>query len=740
VERFGTQAKAALDGFARVLPESESWQVKALAAARDWPEKGLDSLDPLKEAVERQPDQALWAALLVEALTVGGRDDEATHVGKMVGGADLSPRPHRLRLELDLLEVSERQQDAGTADTRWQSLWESLAEASPERRALASQRRALILVRREALEDAARLLLHAAELWESTGKYRGEASEAFFAWRAALELSGIGVGAHATEDPVGAAITFAKHPESEAADEREAGGLRAQAMERYADARALLWQAYVLRRRRGGLFDSLRLLRELGHLHTQAGENAAAVALFVACGAERPAEQTARHTPGQEVVRGLELGGPRWERSASYAALGARGSEAPVKFVEEWVDRVFEDAEQPWFSIVSPQPALRARNALAALFCAVPPKKRERALRQLRQDAISGFIGTSREATRALGMSMSLGWSDESETLVEALLREGLDFVSVSLDTLVTGIKEHARLRTELQGRGVQGHRAALTLLAHSGEYEGDPELGQRCTEVAAAVQPSTVHRDEHVTSVDIVRFDDVGVIGRCADESTRSTLASNLAALAASDEEPLTNRRSAVEALFNLAPAVGSADDPEDVAERLAEGRIGSSPWDMAETDHPFSSFRVTVPDQKELQAAALRLVGRWRELGRAQQLDLDGLVLGGLLTQHPAVAAAALETLTRVPYLRVDPRTDALSNHADARVRAGLATLMTEPSRFDATLALRLASDSNGGVRSRLLGLDANRPEGREVLETLRRDADSYIRAKAQQVLSTS
>lgn len=735
-ERFGWRLEEAGTALQGLLGDDEQWRIIALRAAARWPEEGLDALDPLREAVRQSPpDEPVWAALLAEALVIGGRHDEAIATwGAKRGTLDDHPLdPHRLRLKLDVLEAIEKRDGAQPADSGWDAL-SSVVEQSPDATlsGLFWQRRAVTLVRREALEDAMRALLRAAEKWAASTEFRGEVSEAWFAWRSALELSGGGLGVKRDELAIAATVRHDKHPDTEAARQREAAGLRARTAEQFADARVHLWQAYVLRRRRGHLFDVMRLLRELGHVHEQAGEQATAISLFVGCGAEGQAESTARATPGPEVARGLELGGPRWERAAAYAALGARGREAPSDFVERWGERVLSESEEPWSSVVAPQPAMRARNALAALFCALPDRLRERALRQLRKDATGGFVGTSREAARALGMSTSLGWSDETAVLVEALLHGGQAFLGLPLVTLAERLEAHPGVRETVRARALERHHDALELLVVAGLDDHDAPIRVICTEFAQSVAPTTIKRGERTVTFGLASFEGTGIIGREATPSARRRLAANLAAIAGSDQEPLMNRVSAVNALFNLAPAVAPDVDPRDLIERLARGEIEASACDRPHA-HPFL-VPLTTADSGELQAAALSLVGRWRQLGRGDASQLAELVLAAMLTQHAGVVAAAIDALARVSELDVRLPAAPLADHPEARVRAALATLMATAKRFDARVAERLVNDPEAGVRSRLLELEPADPERRGMLKRLADDPDAYVRARAR------
>lgn len=742
VERFGPRLGEASTALDRLLDADGRWQVAALKAAAHWPEGGLDALDPLRDAVRSSGSvEPIWAALLAEALVVGGRHDEAIRATSAaregLTGATLDDG--RARLELDVLDAIEERDGAEAADEGWKAFYSLFNHGSdPAVLALSWQRRAAILLRREALDETGQALLRAAEAWETSGRFGGEVSEAWFAWRAALELSGRVDSIDRDELATAATIRHDKQADSEAARQHESAGLRARTVEQFADARVRLWQAFVLRRRRGHLFDVVRILRELGHVHEQAGEPAAAISLFVGCGAERHAERTARATPGAEMVRGLTLDGPPWERAAAYAALGARGREAPEDFVLRWSERVLSEAEEPWFSIVSPQPAMRARNALAALFCALPERLRQRALRQLRKDAASGFVGTSRDAARALGMSTSLGWSDETPVLVNASLQEGQAFIGVPLAALAEHLGRHPGLRAAVRLRALDGHRDALELLVGTGVDDGDEPLRARCTEAAQRVGPTSIRHGEREISVGVASFESAGIIGREAEPVARTALAANLATIAGTDEEPLMNRVSAVNALFNLAPAVDRHADPRPLIERLAQGDVEGSSWDDTDAAHPFSRVRFTTVDGGELHAAALSLLGRWKQLGRGDAARLAELVLAGLLTQHPGVVAAALDALARVPELDVRLPTAPLADHAEARVRAALATLMAAPRRFDPHVAKHLAQDTEAGVRSRLLDLHPVDHERRTVLARLADDPDAYVRARARRLLS--
>jgi hypothetical protein len=107
-ERFGPRLREASTALDRLLDADGRWRVAALKAAARWPEEGLDALDPLREAVRSSGSrEPIWAALLAEALVVGGRHDEAIEATSAArqGLTRETLDDRRLRLELDVLDA-----------------------------------------------------------------------------------------------------------------------------------------------------------------------------------------------------------------------------------------------------------------------------------------------------------------------------------------------------------------------------------------------------------------------------------------------------------------------------------------------------------------------------------------------------------------------------------------------------------------------------------------------------------
>jgi len=448
-----------------------------------------------------------------------------------------------------------------------------------------------------------------------------------------------------------------------------------------------------------------------------------------------------------DIMEHLLLDGARWERSASLAVVGGIGRHLSDIAVSAIAEGVLDAADQESESLIAPQPALRAREAVGALAFAAPPVFRDRLMTMLRAEAGGTYVGTARPAAEALILLTNAGLSDETEVLAELFLADA-GLTGISPVWLGGQLPEHAAAAERVAVAAREGSIMALEVAATAGLPGEDTELATRCADhaLAAVERPSvteTRQPDGTITrSVGLGGgWEMTAVCARYAPVSVRQRLASRLVDDASDLTLPLMNRYSAANGLFNIARSLPK-DMASDLAARIAPVALHDavpSDWDPSpeRAADPFERFRIGGLAADVVRAAAIQALASLVRVAGAGNERLHSAVAEALL--HPAVEVvaagwSALAVDDQLPVPEWLPMACA-SEHAEVRSAALRCWQARRDDVPTGILAARLAADTELSVRLTLLGLAADRGvAGMNLLEKLLDDRDSYVRAFAR------
>lgn len=719
-------------------PADERWRFEALLAEADWPEHPYPAMDVLERAVERAEgeERVLWAAASAEVMVLFGEFERVRRVTDSVREYPLAEGA-RLRLELDWLEAVEQTEGVEAAESAWGSLlaWTERAE-SARTRATVLARRAAALVHREELDAAIEAYGRALEEWASLPGYEDQVAEVFYAIQTAPGLMGRLRPPLAELRATAAGLRGGAQSPAARADAIEARAMRAQLNEKLFDALRGFWLALALHRRVGNLRGVLYNRELLGELLLEAGRGSAAVALFVKAGREKRAARAAERAATTEIADALSLGGPAWERAASYAVIAQVGRRAPPEVVDALAPQVLAESEQPMGGLVGPQPANRAREALAALLLALPDEHRDRALVVLRNAATTQHPVIARRAAQSLLLATNAGISDETHFLIERYLAEP-SIVGVSSPWIAARLAADHEARERIEEASLAEIAPALEALAIADLEPKLPELQELADERITNTLRSLKDADPTHT-VGIGGYEDLGIAARLATPEMRDRLGRALGGLARDIRYPEANRASAANAVFNLASRLSDETRAQILPEilPLAAGDYELSQWDdspLLRTD-PLARFKVSFSSPGDLQAAALQAAGALASPDGAETV-LEQLLYEARLDERANVASAAYESLARLPGLGSAEAIEVGLAHEDAGVRAAAlrAWFAKTGQAPRPVLAARLVSDPDLNVRLVLLNLAAEIGV-REIVDAFREDPDAYVRATAE------
>ena len=655
---------------------------------------------------------------------------------------------YRISLELDALDAREEVEGSPAAEADWEQLcaWaEEQAEVEPVLVARIWQRRGVVLAVREDLSAARSAFLRAAEIWSLVEGHEDQIAEAFFAEQAIGQMAGKLNPIGSELRPIAASLRGSFETASARADRLEQHGLDHRVAGKLFEARRAFWLAYAEHRRAGNLRGQFAAMEHIADLYDEAGRPVEAVAGYVSSARDDKAGRAARNArPAEDVLPVLTFGTPKWERAASFAVVAAVGRRLSDQAVAPLAPALLAEAEKQPTSLISPQPALRARQALAAIALSLPDEQRARGLDLLRGLALGGYIGTARPAAEALILLTNAGRSDETATVTEAFLADsGISGVS---SIWVGGrLTDDAEARKEVRVAALAGRADALEAAAVADLPATDPELAESCrryTEDVISVR--TVQIEETQRSVSIVSFEGAGVIARSCSSELRRGFVSRMLEIAASTEDPEANRASAARALFNVALALTPDEVPAvvDALLPLALGEYSESEWEggPSREEDPFVRFDLSFGTKGPLRSAALEALGALA--GRLDDVDarFEIAVRDALWSGDDELVAAAYEALARATYLEPPvPLEPAFTSRAQ-QVRLGALRCWFARGRDvpSGVLLDRLLGDGIVMVRLVLLSLVAEiGPAGRDVLERLLADEDAYVRALAAREL---
>jgi hypothetical protein len=731
------------------------WRGRAIFARLIWPEDFESALGWLREAIERleeneEAGSGEWlenTAALVELLVIDRGYVEAIEAAAAARDFPLAGG-ERLQIELDVAEAVEATEGVESGEEIWQALLAFASSLGPEdcdEAAMVWQRRGVALAVREEVEGAREAFRRAVVEWERRPGNGDQVREAYFS----AQISA-GLNARLSDEgerlrPLAAYLRGERETPASRADSLQESGMGSRLRGKAFDALRNYWLAFAEHRRAGNLRGVSYLAELLGELFVHVDEPEEAVDAFVRAGRESEAAKAASSRPGDTVLDALDLGPARWRRAASFAAIAAVGRTLSVEAVEKLAGQVLDEAEKEFGGIVSPQPAMRAQEALAAIAFEVPAQLRERALDRLRELASGGFVGTARPAAEALQLLTNAGVSDETETLAKAFLTDS-SISGISPIWIGGRLQENPKVKEEVLEVAAEGHRDALEASAVGGvigEKQGLIELCEQ--QVRRSLEQGARSEDGEGTAVVVGgSFELTALLAHFVDVSLAEEFAERLADLADDVGLPLLTRLSAVNGLFNIA-SVLRPETRAKLADRLgplSEGEIDVSPWDSDDL-HPFSRFQVQMGKAEDLQAASLAAWARLLEVDPTGEEGEDALgsLARACVGTNSAVAAAAYEAIARIEAAEFPTFGIAGLAHPEARVRAAAArawlsrtkTLPTEPMLKD------LLEDESLTVRLSLAwnSSELAKPEREQLLHELQSDRDAYVRALARNEL---
>jgi tetratricopeptide (TPR) repeat protein len=740
----GAEAQFTARRAREVAPVGKEWLAEGLMARALWPEHEDEVVPVLARAWEEAretPAEAEWAAALVEVLSVLGRLEEAVDVAEdACERLPLAEGP-RLRLELDRLDA------AGELGLDMEQAWRALIDwtrgLADETSALVWQRRGVYLTRRGRPEESVEAFREALERWGRVEGGEDQLAESYFAEQLAWELAGRmswsmdgarSIAAELRGDPRSAAATAQRLVDR---------GLRELVEGKHMwEAKRCFFLALAIHRRAGNLRGIFEAHDRLARLLLQVGEGSRALAHLVLRGDEKRAGEVAAGAQDWDwsyMGSVLRLGGPSWERAASYAVLAEAGGRMPDDELAAAAPGLIAASKEPSDFAPGPQPAHQARRALAAVACGLPDELLEEGLRILRDEVRRGGWA-DREAVRALGLVTRLGRSDETAFLFEASLAEDANAVKNESGLLIEQLREDGDLRAQASRAALDGNREALSLLAYAGLEDGEAELRERCSDrVRSYVDAPEKKEVPGERSAELVILLELGVFGRYCEAELRRRLAERLLCFALDPDELEPSRASAVGALTNLADALDAEQAPRihEGLLTLAVGAYGSSWQSAVSSDHPLSRFQISLGRPGELRAAAIDALCEVVAEHDTGTDGLDQILEPALSTQDPTLIVAVLTGLIRLPDLELAPDFALYLQHPEARVRAtALRLLASRDSQIlCSTAALGLSTDPSRFVRSTLLGLARDvGDEGDQALDALSDDPDAYIRRAAR------
>jgi tetratricopeptide (TPR) repeat protein len=733
------------------LSEERPWLPVAIEALISWPEAPDQAVESLRTAVAHSSKESelRWKAALVELLLILGRYEELLEAAENVLPTNLETGD-RIAIELDSLEAIEEIQGGEMAEAGWQRLLEFIDQDDDQKqRAVVWQRRMRALFMRGDLTAAIAVGGDAAEAWSRVEGADQQAAQTLFDIQSAamllgqpppgIELRAMASGASGTaETPA----SIGERLQTRAVDARMQGKLP-DALQAFALS--------LLTHRRVGNFQAEHLIYEqLGSLYSEAARPAKALSMFIAAGKAKDAIDAAKAVSGPGIAEVAGTTGTYWQRDVIYRVLGRHGRRLPEGKATAIVEKVIAEAAEPPRGPFAPQPAISARLALAQILFALPEHRLKPAVDQLRDEVSNpSDIETLRAACEALILATNVGLVDESELLIEGYL-EDASLRNISSLWVAERLELRPELRDRVRAAATEGSRDALEALAASDLIAGDEDVEAVADEVisGAAARENIEEQVEggHVhTSIGVgVDYQGVAIIAGAANEEKREAFIGRLLHTLSDDREPIINRASAANAVFNLANHV-SAGRAEEIAEslrRIAAGGYAVSNVDeeAAASQDPLSRFRIGLGAPEELRASALEAWARLVAKHGLNTAELEREIEAGFRSVSPQLLRGALKALAAVPVLLPPVPLERFLNEEEMSVRiAAVEAIAARHSLEDLDLLPALLKDP--AVALRLTLLSRARADGpaasEEVLRSLLDDEDGYVRGMAADAL---
>lgn len=732
------------------------WIADAWKGCLDWPEDPEDGVHALTVGVDAPHDVLvtgedcwLWRERLVEILLVGSENkmalaqtDNLPELGETVGSV---ARLHVLRAEtLSLLERYEE------ADEIWQQVTDWCGTQSDKPSALGATlvaRRAVALVRRGHLDLAQQGFADAALAWGHVLGAEDEVAEQYFSARTGESLIGDPWSTDREHSRLVASNLRGRAKTPGATAERlERQGLNARVIGQAFDALNRLSLAVLEHKRAGHLRGALYGTHLLIELYEHVGEYGAALDAAIQCGRHADAERLATRATATELFDAVDVKGPIWTRQPSLAALAAAGRHLDAGQVIGLANWVLAEATQAITTMRDRDRVFAAYGALSALALEWPAETTEQVSVLLLEALKSGNLLLAEPAATALELLTNASVSDYTNPLTEAFLES--QHARVSITWVAGRITNHDAARGLVLAAAADGRLDALEAactaeINHPGAHILNPEARQALDDGLRDLLTKRIGHTPEGHIIGMLRLEPWGLFARIGtDQELREAVTRKLLDFALNDDEPHSNRASAVNAIFNLAGGleVGFAERAADQLRPIAEGQFGSSVFDQPRTivEHPFNRYRFGEHASADrLRGAAVLACAALVDATEVRPAWPAELIGDALVSAEPAVVTGALEAISRLDSLPIPQEFGAYLLYNDVGVRrAALAAWRQRKGDIPSPAILgRIVTDENLGVRLALLGLlrDGDRaPELRA--EIAQDDPDSYVRAMAR------
>ncbi len=691
-------------------------------------------------------DEGWWRARLTEMAYLSGQNELALQLAAPLRGDQPLAAGDRLLLELDALAAQEGLEGEQAVTEQWQALllWADAPPTASEDRGLVYQRYGTVLAYRDQLKAADEAYVAAARAFTDLADGQEQAATALFSQRRIAFL--LGDPAEGGND-LTVAVGLRGRTQSPAAigDRLTLIALHCLTDKSFREALFSAQRALRVHHRSGdllGIMDSLHLLGRISETIADGDEGTehdrlSAIYFAVRAGEHKWAgEQAFKLTRPEHLPQVLALGGARWERAASYAALKSRGQQIPRAEYPTIAEHVLREAEQEPFTIYGNDVRRLARHALAR-FAFVPDEQlRARVLATLELGAGEGTIVDIHTARVALRQAHESGLGDYRELLLDDYLSD------VPSRAVNPGSAQELFGDQASQERLVQaahdGRRAALEALCVSGEAANHPDLVQACEEQVEAALEVETHAPGHWDMVDL---SSEGLYGTMVDAPLRGRLAGKLLGLVSDGQDSRPNRQQALAALWQLSdhlPA-DAATVAFDVVADIIRGGASTSAYDedADASRHPLHFFRRYETQTDELEALAVRVAASLAAIAGDRAEAMQEIIDSALHSLHARIRTAALAALADHRELnapeRLRPSEDRWERAAQLRlqlIRTGIPELRELQEVFE---------DPEFAMRGALLNAaEEAQPPRTDVLQHLvDSDPDAYLRAVARQRL---
>ena len=366
----------------------------------------------------------------------------------------------------------------------------------------------------------------AQTLWQDADEAQEQFAEAFLAVEVAEGLSGRWPTRDAMRRQTAGLLRGRRVTPTVIADRCEAEGLREHLAGEPVKARERLTTALAFHRRAGNLRGTVALAYQLAHLHEAHSAHVDAVRWRVAAGHSDGARAAAEDTPWSDLKHVVRMSGPLWERASSYAALLGSGGLISDADATALASALIEEALGPT-SMQGPQPAARARAALASIVCALSGDALQRALDLLRIEARTQGAPTCAEATHGLMQAHEAGLSDEAVVIAHLMLGPNRDHLRIT--RAVASICNSSSEAREFVRRAATADDCpqALWLAAWMELPDEDEQLAAQCAAradraLAAIAEEDVQRKKQKGVRVDVhVQHENLGFIGRWASPSS---------------------------------------------------------------------------------------------------------------------------------------------------------------------------------------------------------------------------